>query len=129
MDVLYFGWIGRVHCPSLWDSKQRIVALSALPADVRERIDGGFCPGSYLLDGKVLIAPPEKQIEGKVRVYHQSDWTIVACWDRSAEPRHGTHSTFLMPGWWEPHPAMLRAQQAFPDVWARLPAVLDVEVP
>lgn len=127
-DTYYFGWWGRVHCPQLWAPDRSTVPLSALTDDVRLRIDGGYCPGSLLIDGKPDIAPPELQLEGKIRHYMETltGWTILACWDRSVEQRHGAHSTFVLKGLWTIEEAMQIVQQKFPDVWGRLPELLEV---
>ena len=80
----------------------------------RGQVDGGFCPGG-------ANAPREDQIEGLAALHHVDRWTVLAFWDRSADDRHGSHSTFLVEGAHAFDEAGALARKAFPAVWSRYP--------
>ncbi len=52
--------------------------------------------------------------------------TILAFWDRSADHRPGSHSTFVLPGELGYESALLTAREAFPEVWERIDAAFAV---
>ena len=128
MDVLFYGMWGAVVCPALWSSERKIVRYvdAALPPEILERIDGGFCPGSFMLNGVLTLPDVDAQFEGLARVFYTSEWTAVALWDRSLEQRAGCHATFLLRGRWEDKIAVKRAEEFFPDVWKRLPDFIRI---
>ena len=128
MDVLFYGMWGAVVCPALWSSERKIVRYvdADLPPEILERIDGGFCPGAYMLNGELTLPPVADRHEGLARIFYITGWTIVALWDRSVDPREGSHAIFLLRGHWEDKFAIKRAEKFFPDVWRRLPELIPV---
>lgn len=52
----------------------------------------------------------------------QNGWTILATWDRSGDPRGGSHSSFVMRGELSQEEAMAAAEAVFPFILARIRA-------
>ena len=127
-DVLFMGWWGNGVCPALWSPERKIVPFveADLPPAILERIDGGFCPGAYMLNGELTLPKSDERPEGLARIFYITGWTIVALWDRSVDPRDGSHATFLLRSHWEDKFAIRRAEKFFPDVWRRLPELITV---
>jgi hypothetical protein len=116
--MLYFGCKGDIgHYLWTWDhSPSRKYEKNLQEAGLWNDIDKGFCPKG-----------PQRQ--GAYKLTHMNGWTILAFWDRSVDPRPGSHSTFLKHGEWAAEEMLYWAGQLHPDVIARQPvAPFPVEV-
>jgi hypothetical protein len=71
---------------------------------------------SYL-DG--ALQPEGNQVEGVARLHRWNGVTVLAFWDRSADKRSGSCSTFYLPWKLDFDQAVKAAREAFPQVWAR----------
>lgn len=124
--VLYYGPFVRYDY-QLWTPDRVPISFkdAGLSAEVTQRIDGGFCPGSTMLGGHLNLAPFEDQIEGVWRSYQCVGWTVLATWCRRIDPRPYGHATFLVRGCWIGDASVLSAlelvQRSFPTLWERLP--------
>lgn len=47
-------------------------------------------------------------------------WTMLAAWDRSADPRGGCTATFALQGEFEPAVALRIARETYPGLLARI---------
>ena len=70
-------------------------------------IDGGLCP-----KGK-------EQVQGRALVHHRDGWTALSFWDRSADNRMGSSSTFLAEGEFDFVQMCALAAKCWPRIWAR----------
>jgi hypothetical protein len=48
------------------------------------------------------------------------DWTLLAAWDRTGDPRNGSLSAFVLSGTLATAEAIVAARREFPIVWARI---------
>lgn len=64
------------------------------------------------------------QTEGVARVLVDRGWTLLTCWDRSADKRGGCHASFAFAAVLTPDAALAEARTRFPGVWARIDAHL-----
>lgn len=62
--------------------------------------------------------PP--QIEGEFVHVQAAGWTMIAAWDRSADPRGGCTATFAMDALLDMDEALSAARGAWPAVFARI---------
>lgn len=66
--------------------------------------------------------------EGVPVFCRRDGWTLVAMWDRSADPRGGSHATFALGADLSDAEALDAARHAFPEVFARIEAHLGRKV-
>ncbi len=102
--LLFFGCWDRLghalHTPA-----GRTLGASASP--------WGFSIDAGLLDQR---AP---QVEGVAVVAQRDGWTAISFWDRSADPRPGSNTAFLVDELVSGEDLLARAREAFPAVFAR----------
>lgn len=84
-------------------------------------LDGGFCPPGEQVEGDAKLTWVEDDDGGPL--------TVLAFWDRSVDRRHGSNSTFVLPGVLDFGDALDAARDAFPEVFARYPFVVVPWVP
>lgn len=118
--VLYFGcWSRAQRGHYLHEVDGRTGRPLGIVPFVDAELDGGFCPEG-------------QQSEGVARLHHLRGWTVLAFWDRSADSRGNSHSTFLADGQHEFEEMVALAKEAFPAVWARFgftPQKAETETP
>lgn len=113
-DALFFGRLD-VDGHFLYDIHGAVVRPSQLlPESLR------------CLDGTLLPDGPQR--EGLAQLVHGDGWTVLAFWDRSADPRPNSNSAFLLRGRHDFPTAVSLARHAFPAIWRRFdfPVVLAV---
>lgn len=106
--VLYFGCQGRGNRGhSLYGPRGPLLrrGAEAIPFTDAE-LDGGFCPEGA-------------QGEGLARLHCLRGWTVLAFWDRSADHRGNSHSTFLAEGNHDFHEMVGLVKETFPTIWKR----------
>ena len=64
------------------------------------------------------------EVEGVPHHYQRDGWTLIFWWDRSADKRHGSSSSFCFDALLTPEQAEAEARRLFPAVWARIDAHL-----
>ena len=90
-DVLMFGaWDGPGH---------RLRATSGEAPGIGEGRDvyGWYYNLERILDSLGTV-PREQQVQGHARFYKVEDYSILQWWDRSGDPRYGSHTVFLVRG-------------------------------
>ncbi len=108
--VLYFGcWLGEtghyLHVPGgQWPRTDE--APEPLTNELGRNLDGYFCPKG-------------KQVEGKAKITFQEGWTVMAFWDRSADQRGNSHSTYVANGRRSFDEMCQLAVKHFPRIWKR----------
>lgn len=73
-----------------------------------ETLDGGLLPV-----GKA-------EVQG---LWHRSvinDWTVITCWDRSADPRGQSNAAFIAEGIHTTEEMRIIAQRNFTEIWNRI---------
>lgn len=139
-DAFYYGSLryrprdGKEHSTGhhLWNvdldlptDEQESLLAAALGLSRIGLLDQSFAPGAVWRDG--FLERPLLQPEGIPRLTHLYRWTVLSFWDRSADDRHGSHSTFVLRGTLSMDAAIAKARESFPKVWARYK--FNVETP
>lgn len=70
------------------------------------------------LDG-ALLPPQLPQDEGRAELIHLNGWTVLTFWDRSADRRGRSSSTFIILGVVDFSEAVSIAKEYYPQVWSR----------
>lgn len=110
MNCYYYGCReGTGHY--LWDDQGRRLFDHNVPND--------FPVKSYALDSGFL-PPQQPETQGVASLVHVEGWTILAFWDRSVDTRHGSNSSFVLPGTLTFEEAKELSMLKFPWVWSRL---------
>jgi hypothetical protein len=65
------------------------------------------------------FAPVSDLQEGRAALHHIFHWTVLSFWDRSVDPRPGSHSTFILFGILTFEAAVAKAKSEWPEVWKR----------
>lgn len=66
-----------------------------------------------------LLPPGKPQEQGVLHRSVINGWTIVGFWDRSADSRSGSNSSFIMEGDFPVEAVLAAAREKFPDIFAR----------
>jgi len=72
----------------------------------------------YILDGG-LLPPKMPQTQGRAELIHLKDWTIITFWDRSADTRGSSSSSFVIRGILDFTEAVRLAMKFYPQIWDR----------
>ena len=91
--------------PSPWHGTFEPVSDSAVIAEMRQGVR------DWARDDEVEGAWFHRQRDG---------WTLVCCWDRSGDLRHGSVAAFAMKGLYERADAVAHARGLFPTVFERI---------
>ncbi len=130
-EVYYFGrWGGPGHY--LWSPSGR-----SSGHEVERRIPWPCAEFDGRLAGDPVLEDPrqrghwatEHQPEGHARLHHRGGWTALSFWDRSGDQRHGSSSTLVARGEFTAAEMAALFERAFPAVWRRITARLQVELP
>jgi len=96
----------------LWSSPARPQPADATGCPNPHKLDTGFCPRT----------DEGERAQGRAAL-HWVTWdrhvTVLAFWDRSGDPRPGSHSTFVLDGHHAFEEAVRHAEEAFPHLFAR----------
>lgn len=79
--------------------------LTDIPELIAQNLDGGFLP--------------DTNVEGEARVSVLEGWSIVGFFDRTADRRAGSHSTFVMRGVYPEAEGIAKARELFSALWER----------
>lgn len=130
--VLYFGrWGAPGHF--LFEETGH-TSRHPLPEALRS-LDGNFAGDpakvKYWLDGiygkKTVPHWDEKdQEQGLARLWTIEGWTLISFWDRSADQRGGSNSTFLAEGMHSFEEMVALAARHFPTIWKRITSAFEV---
>ncbi len=77
-----------------------------------EALDGGYCHAD----------PNGRQPQGGAKLSRAHGWMLLAVWDRTGDARGNSHATFLVRGEHDFPAVCLRAEEAYPELWARIAA-------
>ena len=120
--IYYFGCESKSRCGHyLWSPGLRSVRRSEAPeipwaracrpkGSTQKHLDTELCPQ----------ARGERHRDGCYLITHTEGWTAWAFWDRTADSRPNSHSTFISPGTLNVEEMEMLAKQFFPRVMARV---------
>lgn len=125
--VYFYGvWPGHRHGHHLYDANGRRVGWDEEKELVTDRLGGESDLTPY--DLRDPCAPrgavEEIQPEGVFRWRVRGGLTLLTAWDRSADPRGGSFTAFLVRGSAAREEMLMLARDAFPRVFARIEAKL-----
>lgn len=86
-------------------------------------VDDSLCQREL---GYVCGGPKIPQPEGVWRHIQRDGWTMLSSWDRSVDPRDGSHASFVFDALLTADEAEAEARRLFPAIWARIDAHLRV---
>lgn len=114
-DVFYFGcWPkglgGAGHY--LYLPSGHLLGQFSCPWEGAE-LDGTFCP--------------HEQKQGHAKLTHESGWTILAFWDRTADKRSGSNSAFIAKGTFTFEGMVSLARRYYPGICKRVGKIRLVE--
>lgn len=120
MNIYYFGCWGRVG-HHLWTPAATFAKHVEHPwGHGGLGLDGELAPG-FRDPRRSHHVDEREQVEGAAALVHKDGWTALAFWDRSADRRFGSNSTFLFESG-EPlefDDAVVLAREAFATIWSR----------
>lgn len=93
-----------------------------------EELPRDFPVKPHVLDGALLGLDGLPQREGEATFGHLNGWTLLSFWDRSADRRGASSSSFVLRGEHTFEVAVAAARAAFPSVWARIDAAFEVRL-
>lgn len=113
MTLVYFYGVWKEPGHYLFDKHGRMMRKEIVlhKTIVDKRVDGGFCPPLRRYD--------DSEIEGRAVLHNMEGWTILSFWDRSADHRLGSHSTYFLKGTYGFDEAVKTAREAYPAIWSR----------
>lgn len=88
-------------------------------------IDGTFmqeAPARSVLD----LREPVEQVEGLAWLHHLDGFTVMAFWDRSADPRGRSNSAFVFEGKHDFEKMKQLAEEWFPKIWERMTSAFEI---
>jgi len=115
-----------IYCVPGYDSLARRALENSFPGgrgdpDRPWAIDAGFCPDPKCLGG---------QVQGICNLTRTRGWSVASWWDRTADRRSNSNSSFLVEGEWPLAEVIRLGLTAFPEVAERLrTAGVELRVP
>lgn len=100
--------------------------LTLIPWNTGE-LDGGLCPGGWVTrstrvnpnGSPAQYYPVGPQVQGQAVLHHRADWTALAFWDRSVDPRSNSCAVFLVAGTHDFDATLALFRESFPQIAAR----------
>ncbi len=120
--VLYFGRWGHAghfffRPDGEWAEEGTPAADS--PFTTQDLDVGMYLPG-VVDPGDWAAASRRDETQSLCKLTHARGWTLIACWDRSADHRKASNSTFLAEGTHTFDEMLVLARAAFPSIVRRI---------
>jgi hypothetical protein len=96
----------------------RGAVLSPWASDALTPVDESQCTKVMGYDYNSPRQAP--QPEGVWHHTQKDGWTMLCSWDRSVDPRNGSHASFVFDALLTREEAEAEARRQFPTVWARI---------